>query len=80
MEVHRGPARPGQEPEPPAGGPGGVPPDAPPAGQWIELFELGTPKSAASSATQARKALGPGVEVAVRGCQVIARAVPEEAE
>ncbi len=52
----------------------------PPApGQWVELFALGTPKSAASSATWARKRLGASVEVAVSGSAVVAR-VPEEAK
>jgi hypothetical protein len=56
---------------------------AAPAGEWIKAVELGTAKSAASTASRLRRAewLPPDVEVAADGTDVLVRVVlPGEGE
>ncbi|MDP9475399.1 MAG: hypothetical protein M3R38_06865 [Actinomycetota bacterium] len=52
----------------------------PPAGQWVLRAELGTAKSAASTASKARKRLGARARVVAEGTVVKACALPEGGE
>ncbi len=52
----------------------------PPPGVWVKLAELSTAKSAASTASKARKRLGARAMVVAEGTVVKACELPEEAE